>query len=256
MSFAHVNFRSEALGRDLGMNVLVPDRARPPWPVLYLLHGLSDDETKWQRMTALERHAAGRPFLIAMPDGGRGAYANHVGGGPRYFDYVVDDVIGVVERTFRVRTDRGGRCVQGLSMGGYGAVLLGLRRPELFASVVSHSGALLWGHIRARDYGGGLHDGEYDRVFGTDPAGGEHDLLALAERRADDDPKDLPAIRLDCGRGDFILDHTTAAHDALDAAGVKHEFELFDGGHDWAYWDARLPASLAFHARHLTPAPA
>ena len=254
MSLVHVHFRSRVLIRDTAFSAIVPDDAPPPWPVTYLLHGLSDDHTKWQRMTAVERLAQRHGLMIVMPDGGRGGYANNVRG-PRWFDYLVEDVIGGVERHFRVRTDRGGRSVGGLSMGGYGAMLLGLRRPDLFGSVVSHSGALLWGRVAARDYRGGLHDREYEDVFGPEPAGGENDLLALAKGRAEEGVQ-LPAMRLDCGRDDYILRYTTEVHRGLEALGVPHEFELFDGGHAWDYWSARLPEALAFHARHVTPAPA
>ena len=147
----------------------------------YLLHGLSDDSSKWLRRSRVEQHAQQFPFLVAMPDGFRGAYANNEAG-PRFFDYMIEDVVGAIERLFDVRGDRGGRCVGGLSMGGYGALRLALGRPDLFNSAVSHSGALLWGNEPADKYEGNLAPGEYARVFGQTPAGSGHDLFVLAKK--------------------------------------------------------------------------
>lgn len=256
MSLLTLHFFSKTLVKHVSMNVIVPDTAPPSgagggggWPVFYLLHGLSDDYSKWHRSTSIERYAASYPFLIAMPDGFRGCYTNNEEG-PRYFDYLVEDVIGEIERLFNVRTDRGGRCVGGLSMGGYGAALLGLRRPDLFNSVNSHSGALLLGSKRPEEYEGGLDCGEFIRIFGRDPIGSDHDLIALAKKRLAEGAM-LPHMRLDCGRDDFIFSHSERIHAEWEAAGLLHEYALFDGEHNWVYWDEHVQEALAFHAHHL-----
>ncbi len=252
VSYLAVHFRSDALMKDVAMNVIVPERPIPAegLPVFYLLHGMGDDYTKWHRNTAIERYAQEHSFVIVMPDGFRGCYTNHHAG-PRYFDAIVEDVIGQVERLFPVRRDRGGRVIGGLSMGGYGAMLLALRRPDLFNSAVSHSGALRLGSQKPEDYQGTLGVEEFTRIFGPDPRGSEHDLIALAKAvHASDGPK--PHLRLDCGRDDFILHHTRALHAGLDEIGYAHEYAEFEGVHDWAYWDQHVREALVFHEKHLT----
>ena len=93
------------------------------------------------RRTSIERYVDGLPLVVVMPDGGRGWYTNAVAG-YTYEDDLIKDVVGLVDRTFPVKAERAGRAIGGLSMGGYGAVKLGLKHHEMFASVNSHSGAL------------------------------------------------------------------------------------------------------------------
>src|SRR3954468_18419689 len=148
MAFATINYFSRALVKASSFNIVFPDdpKVPRPWAVFYLLHGLSDDHTIWQRRTSIERCVEGLPMAVVMPDGGRGWYTNAVEGSA-YEDDLIKDVVGLVERTFPVKAERAGRAIGGLSMGGYGAVKLGLKHHAMFASVNSHSGAL--GFLRA-----------------------------------------------------------------------------------------------------------
>src|SRR4029077_18465665 len=108
------------------------------------------------------------------------------------------DVIGLVDRTFPVKAERSGRAIGGLSMGGYGAVKLGLKHLEMFASVNSHSGAV--GVQRDPKLIAELNP-EFERIFGKSPSGGPEDPFSLVERV---DPGRIPALRLDCGADDFL----------------------------------------------------
>src|SRR5271166_6322205 len=143
MAFARINYHSRSLQKASSVSVVFPDDpAVPrPWSVLYLLHGLSDDDTIWMRRTSIERYVEGMPLVVVMPDGGRGWYTNAVEG-YAYEDDLIQDVIGLVERTFPVRAERPCRAIGGLSMGGYGAVKIALKHHEMFASANSHSGSL------------------------------------------------------------------------------------------------------------------
>ena len=140
MAFATIHYFSRSLRKASSFNIVFPeDPATPrPWAVFYLLHGLSDDNTIWARRTSIERYVEGLPMAVVMPDGGRGWYTNGVEG-DAYEDDLLKDVVGLVERTFPVRAERAGRAIGGLSMGGYGAVKLGLKHPEVFVSANSHS---------------------------------------------------------------------------------------------------------------------
>lgn len=249
MAFATINYFSKSLQKASSFNVVFPDDpAIPrPWAVFYLLHGLSDDHTIWMRRTSVERYVAGLPLVVVMPDGGRGWYSNAVSPpGLKYEDDLIKDVVGLVDRTFPVKAERSGRAIGGLSMGGYGAVKLGLKHHEMFASVNSHSGALGFAH-RSEDKSRELSP-EFRSLVGPNPKGGDNDPFALAERI---DHGRVPALRIDCGASDFLIEENRAFHKHLEALHLPHEYEEFPGGHDWAYWDKHVQEAIAFHVRNL-----
>ena len=247
MAFARVNYFSTSLQKASSFSVVFPeDRRLPrPWSVFYLLHGLSDDDTIWMRRTSIERYVAGLPLVVVMPDGGRGFYTNAVEG-LAYENDLIKDVIGLVDQTFPVKAERSGRAIGGLSMGGYGAVKLGLKHHEWFASVNSHSGALAF----TRDTKHELNhtSPEFVRVFGKAPKEGPEDPFAIVERI---DHGRIPALRIDCGKDDFLIEQNRAFHEHLNELRIPHEYEEFPGGHDWAYWDKHVQEAVAFHAKNL-----
>jgi putative tributyrin esterase len=249
MAFATINSFSRALQKASSFNIVFPDdpSIARPWAAFYLLHGLSDDHTIWMRRTSIERYVAGLPLVVVMPDGGRGWYTNAVNPlGYRHEDDLIHDVVGLVDRTFPVKAERGGRAIGGLSMGGYGAVKLGLKHHEMFASVNSHSGALAFPRRPAAK--GKELSTEFLTVFGEQAKDGPEDPFALAERI---DHGRLPALRIDCGTEDSLLDDNRAFHRHLESLHIPHEYHEFPGGHDWAYWDAQVREAVAFHARNL-----
>lgn len=226
------------------MNVILPDQGKGPFPVFYLLHGLSDDYSIWHRRTRIEAYVASRGVIVVMPDGYRGFYTN-ANEGPAYFDYMTKDLVDCVDRIFPTRRSRNGRCVGGLSMGGYGALRMALGRPDLFASATSHSGALLV----ASGAKSSLQGPELNRIFGRKPAGSDHDLLELARRCKK--AGTLPKIRIDCGTEDFLLEHNRQYHQHLDKMGIAHEYQEFPGNHNWDYWDLHVREALDFHGKNL-----
>ena len=249
MAFATINYSSRSLKKASSFNVVFPDEPEipRPWSVFYLLHGLSDDHTIWMRRTSIERYAAGLPLVVVMPDGGRGWYTNaRSPAGFQYEDDLVKDVVGLVDRTFPVKAERGGRAIGGLSMGGYGAVKIGLKHPDKFASVNSHSGAVGIAHRGAGDKN--TLGPELAAVFGDEPKGGAEDVYSLVERT---DHGRLPAIRIDCGTEDFLIKDNRDFHKHLESLHVAHEYEEFPGAHDWAYWDRHVQQAVAFHAKNL-----
>jgi S-formylglutathione hydrolase FrmB len=245
MAFATINYFSQALRKASSFNIVFPDAPETPrpWCVFYLLHGLSDDHTIWMRRTSIERYVAGLPLVVVMPDGGRGWYSNAIEG------YAFEDdllgVIGLVDRTFPVKAERSARAIGGLSMGGYGAVKIGLKHHQMFASVNSHSAAL--GFVHGIGEASEISP-EFGRIFGPEASGGPEDPFALVEQI---DHGLLPRMRIDCGTEDFLLDQNRAFHGHLEKLKIAHEYQEFPGGHDWAYWDAHVPEAVAFHARNL-----
>jgi len=257
MARATIHYFSRSLGKASSLDVIFPDDpATPrPWGAFYLLHGLSDDQTIWGRRTSLERYVGALPMAVVMPDGGRGWYTNAARpGGPAHEDDLVRDVVGLIDRTFPVRAERAGRAIGGLSMGGYGAVKIGLKHHETFASVNSHSGAPGIAREVAPPEPARPDDrfkdirAELRGVFGDRPAGGPDDPFALAERV---DHGRVPKMRIDCGADDFLLGQNRDFHRHLDALHVPHEYQEFPGDHNWEYWDLHVREAIAFHARNL-----
>ncbi len=246
MAFATIHYHSQSLRKASTLNIIFPDApgVPRPWSVFYLLHGLSDDHSIWTRRTSIERYVDGLPLVVVMPDGDRGWYTNATIG-PAYEDDLLKDVIGLVDRTFPVKAERSGRAIGGLSMGGYGAVKLGLKHPEMFASVNSHSGAV--GAQRDTRLINELNP-EFERIFGKSPQAGPEDPWTLAERG---DHGRFPALRLDCGTDDFLLEQNRTFHHHLESLHIPHEYQEYPGGHDWSYWDRHVQEAIAFHARCL-----
>lgn len=245
MSLITIHFRSQSIGRETEMNLLMPDAGEGPFPVLLLLHGLGGAYDSYVRSNNIENLLRGRPILAVMPDGGRSFYANDVRpGGMRYEDHILQDVLGYVERTFPARRDRLGRAVVGISMGGYGAFLLALRHPDLFGAAVSISGSTYFAHEPSERH----KEDDVGYLAAALPREA-NDLFCLAERYAHSGPP--LAIRQSCGREDFLYETNLAFHRHLEALGIAHTWVEHAGAHDQTTWDAQLPLAIEFVCQHL-----
>lgn len=243
MALCTLRYFSASLERMTAATLILPERLPGPFPVLYLLHGLSDDHTAWTRRTRLEHYAEGQPLIIVMPDGGRGYYTD-APGGAAYERAIVEDLVPYVDATFRTDARRAARAIGGLSMGGYGALKLALGHPHLFACATAHSTsrALAWTHEPD------TQETKFVRVFGAQPRGGPADLFALTARA---DPEGLPALALDCGTEDALLPVSRRFHAHLDALGIPHQYAEHPGGHTWDYWDQRIREALHVHLQQF-----
>ncbi len=246
MAFCQVQWSSKVLGKALGLNVILPECGEGPYPVFYLLHGLSDDHTIWHRRTRIEWYVRNLPLIVVMPDGFRGFYTNHENG-PAFATYMAEELPAFVERNFPARTGRASRCIGGLSMGGYGSLRLALGYPEVYCSANSHSGALAFGHDPLQP--DTSMSREWMLVTGPSPTGSDHDLFALAEARVKEN--NAPAVRIDCGTEDFLLDHNRRFTAHLNEIGLAHEYAEYPGAHTWDFWDLHIQEALAFHAGNL-----
>lgn len=246
MAFSTINYFSKSLKKASSFNIVFPDDAAipRPWSVFYLLHGLSDDHTIWMRRTSIERYVAGLPLVVVMPDGGRGWYAN-AQAGDAYEDDLVNDVVGLVDRTFPVRAERSGRAIGGLSMGGYGAVKVGLKHPDIFGSINSHSGAL--GMLHNLNEAKKLSP-EFERIFGSSLKDGSEDPFGIVTKM---DHGKIPSMLIDCGTEDFLLAQNRGFHEHLEKLHIAHEYKEFSGGHNWEYWDLHVREAIAFHVKNL-----
>jgi S-formylglutathione hydrolase FrmB len=241
MALIDCDFFSESLQVGTSITVVLPQQTEEQIgvgsvrigpegpPVLYLLHGLSDDHTAWLRYTSIERYATARGLAVVMPAVGRSFYANEAHG-HAYWDYVADELPEVVATFFRVSTTRQDTFVAGLSMGGYGALKLGFTHPERYAAVAGLSGVA---DIRALT--GRLERSEIvDRVFDGGFAPGD-DLFALLE---DVDPRTAPAYYVSCGTEEVALhDDNVRLAEAAEAHGLDVTTDFRPGVHEWGLWD-------------------
>lgn len=236
------------------------------YPVLYFLHGLSENEQVlltsggWNVIQDLWRQKQIGEFLIVTPSAARSFYVNSRDGRARYEDFLIREFLPFIEGRYRVRAERRYRGISGVSMGGYGALRLAFRYPELFGSVSAHSAALV------------------EKLPGTDVSDPREEALAQILGPAFGSPFDRAfwerqspftlarnaprprglRIYFDCGTEDeFGFDAGAEAfHNLLLSRGIPHEFHLYPGGHNWSYFVQHLPASLKFHSRAFGfPAP-
>ncbi|MCA1595971.1 MAG: esterase family protein [Chloroflexi bacterium] len=248
MAFCELHFFSKSLGMATSANVILPEsRLEGPFATFYLLHGLSDDHTIWERRTSLERYVQDLPLMVVMPNGGRGFYCD-AKVGMAWESSLIKDLIPYVDTVFKTKGARGGRCIGGLSMGGYGAAKLALKYPDLFCSAVSHSGAVAFAHKPMPVDSGDSRAAEFSRIVGENPVGGPDDIFALAEKL---DAAARPALRIDCGTEDFLIEDNRAIHAYLEKIGFPHEYAEYPGEHNWAYWDIHVQEAIAFHTRNL-----
>jgi S-formylglutathione hydrolase FrmB len=223
------------------VGVVASQPPQPP-PVLYLLHGLSDDHTTWLRRTSVERYVDALGLAVVMPQVHRSFYTDQAYGG-RYWTFLTEELPELVGSLFRVSDRREDTFVAGLSMGGYGAFKWALRHPERFAAAANLSGAvdiagLRTGRERPED------PRMFERIFGDrGPAGGEDDLHRLLDRAT---VADLPPLYLCCGTDDPLIDANIAFRDRAVAAGADVTADFGPGGHDWAYWDDRIQDVLTW----------
>ncbi|TAG28851.1 MAG: esterase family protein [Verrucomicrobia bacterium] len=257
MALTTLHWFSQILGKHTTAQVILPDVGTPPFATFYLLHGLSDDSTTWMRRSRIEYYARELPLIVVMPDGYRSFYTKPVEG-PDFARHIGEELPGMIERHFRARAERSARAIGGLSMGGYGALRVGLGHADRFCSINSHSGAVGWGNFdyktgpaapRSLNGRGEEFLRELGRIFGDDPRGTEHDLGVLARRALK--KGNLPKLLLDCGEEDFLIDDNRVFNAALEADGVPHIYREFPGVHDWDYWDLHVREALAFHAANL-----
>ncbi|HEV3081875.1 MAG TPA: DUF4965 domain-containing protein [Gemmataceae bacterium] len=268
-----VEFDGKNVGRKMKYNIVLPAKyaqSSARYPVLYLLHGYSSNYTAWARMGVPE-YARQFDLIVVMPDAGNSWYVNWAQSDEaqvnRWEDFIIKDLIGHVDAAYRTIARREGRAINGLSMGGYGGLMLGLRHPDLFCAIGSHSGAIAF----ARDYAARLKSGSPPRPrrppsTTPDPRIGVEGFSSQAERspkgkiftNADECaaydpfhlvlqvPQDkLPHIYLDCGTEDRLLKSAAEFSKLLREHKIPFVYGESGGGHVGAYWRREVAVSMA-----------
>ena len=253
MAHIQCDFFSETLQLWVSVNVILSERnlehirthgRDERYPVLYLLHGLSDDHTAWQRRTSIEQYVDPLGLAVIMPAVHRSFYSDMTDG-LKYWTFVSEELPVKMNAMFPLSDQREDTFAAGLSMGGYGAFKLALSYPERFAAAASLSGALdMRQRVTDRDPGWQI---EIRRMFG-DPAGfpgSPNDLLSLAEKVAQSaGPK--PMLYHWCGTEDFLVEQNKSFEAHARQIGLSLESEYAPGDHTWKYWDLMIQRVLAW----------
>ena len=251
MAFFKGSVRSKILGIDTELAVVLPfDRvpaAKPVCPVVYLLHGHGENAGAWFRMTAVERYAYSYGVALIMPEVQRSFYTDMAKGLP-YFSYLTEELPSLCSQLFSVSDQREGRFVAGLSMGGYGAVKAGLRRPDLFAGCAGFSGCLDLEALRASlSEMDSSQQGEAQAIFGDGVViNPEDNLFYLVEKTARLPKEQLPKVMITCGTEDFLYAQNTKFRDVIQTLPYPFSYREWTGTHEWGFWDQSIQYALEF----------
>lgn len=252
MALIHLNFFSDALHQMVDADVILPEKSKKQigmesaagesYPTLYLLHGMSDDHTIWQRRTSIERYVSAMNLAVVMPDGDLSWYTDMYRG-DKYWTFISEELPQICRSMFpHMRKDREGTFAAGLSMGGYGALKLGLRAPEKYAFIGALSAACEITDERylneRKDYWESLF-GPFDQVKGS-----FNDLFAAAEELAASD-RVKPDIYMWCGTEDRLFQSNEKMRDHLNKLGFNLTWEQSSGIHAWEYWDEKIKTVLS-----------
>lgn len=251
MALLHVDFYSHVLMMEMQMDVVLPELTQgqigmegrgggEKWKTLYLLHGMSDDHTIWQRRTSIERYASEKGIAVVMPTTHLGWYTD-MACGLKYFTFVTDELPKICRQMFpRMSHRREDTYAAGLSMGGYGALKCGLRAPEVFSKVASLSGA-----VNMRAHGTTPETiGYWTDIFGdlNQFKGTFNDLMTAAETLKDSPIR--PDVYMWCGTEDFLYAQNVEMRRHLTDLGYNLRYEESPGDHQWKYWDAKIQTVL------------
>jgi len=254
--FDNLKMDSEILNMERKYAVYLPpdyDTSSRSYPVLYLLHGLGDDQTGWIQFGEVKKIADNSilngdatPMIIVMPDAntGRIGYFNIPSKNWMYEDFFFNELMPYVESKYRIKSDKRFRAISGLSMGGGGTLTYALHRPDLFSAAAPLSSAT--GSIdvdesleRIRRYGFQFTRDEMQSLLKNN-----HPLELI---------QDIPLNKLnsvrwyiDCGDDDYLFEDNSLLHIAFKKRGINHEYRVRDGAHTWTYWRESLPTVLEF----------
>lgn len=258
MAVFELTFRAETLDFDQNVTVLLPEPEnlalaetgkpfRGELPVLYLLHGYSDDHTSWLRRSSIERYLtmdSTRPLICVCPSVQNSFYTD-MEYGWKYYTYLTEELPRLLSRWIRISSKPEDTFIAGLSMGGYGAYKIALSHPERFAAAASFSGVL---DIAKSGRDNPARDGAAYNVFGknrSELTGTPHDIYRLLDE-AIASGKPLPQLYASCGTADSLYANNLAFRDYItQKEGVDFTFFAQEGlAHEWAFWDSEVQKLL------------
>lgn len=254
-----IKMKSTILGEEVAYTVYLPagyEADTRTYPVVYLLHGYSDNDKAWVQfgevnLTA-DKAIAEReipPMIIVMPDAKITWYMNDYKGKTRYEDMFFQEFIPFIDAQYRTKASKEFRGIAGLSMGGFGTLLYSFKHPDVFAACAAFSAAVytdedVMERLQRADYGfveivGPAKDGKVPEYWLQNSA-----FNFIASK----DKKEIEKVRfyIDCGDDDFLYKGNALLHIALRDKNIAHEFRIRNGAHNWQYWRGNILEGLKF----------
>lgn len=250
---------STAMEKTYKAAVVLPEsyaKSKKSYPVLYLLHGAYGHFRDWLKSTpdknAVKNLADQYNIIIVMPEGETFSFYldSPVSKNSRFETFIITEVIGKIDNTYRTIANKKGRVITGLSMGGHGSLYLSARHPELFSAAGSMSGAVDLGSIRNAESAERVNK-LLEPVFGATPATDEFLYSNAVLNMVDKLKSNKLDLIIDIGVDDFLIESNRELHRRLVYAKVPHDYTERPGAHTWEYWQNALPYQLLFFSKIL-----
>ena len=254
MALLRVDAFSKSLMRTVTMTVILPvDKTgnngsdiseRKPLKTLYLLHGVLGSDMDWVTGTRIQAWAQDHNLAVVMPSGENRFYVDDSYGIVKYGTFIGQELVELTRKMFPLSNKREDTFIGGLSMGGYGAIVNGLKYSDTFGAVIGLSSGFILEQILGSkpNQEDVIHTREfYESVFGdlSKLKGSDRDYKALVQKLLDE-KKDIPNLYLACGKEDFLRDKNVDFSQFLKEHHVEHVYEEWTGGHDWIFWDQAI----------------
>lgn len=241
MALFEMHAYSKSLGIQVTVNVIIPQRSNTgeigvggveksnSIKCLYLLHGLSDDQSIWLRRSSIERYAQESGICVVMPCGDRSFYTDMKYGG-KYFTYISEELPALIHEFFDVSDRREDNFIAGLSMGGYGALKIGMRCCDRFSAAAGMSSVA---DIVAST---SMFPSALVPVFGEElEVPEDEDLLKLAEQTNSNPNK--PRIFMGVGTEDSLYKQNQTLRAKFESLDYDFTYRESKGAHEWGFWD-------------------
>nr|WP_315150088.1 alpha/beta hydrolase-fold protein [uncultured Flavobacterium sp.] len=252
-----LQIHSTAMNKTYKAAVVLPNsyaKGKAVYPVLYLLHGAYGHFSDWLSSTpdktTVKNLADQYNIIIVMPEGETFSFYldSPVNKGSQFETYITSEVIQKIDKTYRTVSDKKGRVIAGLSMGGHGALYLSARHPELFCAAGSMSGAVDMGTMLGREPNDQVIK-LMQPVFGDQSTNQNlYDQNAVMGM-VDKIKANKLALIIDCGVDDFLIEPNRELHRRLVYNKVSHEYTERPGAHTWEYWENALPYQVLFFSK-------
>jgi S-formylglutathione hydrolase FrmB len=254
--------QSKIYSRSINYSVLLPENyntSTDSYPVVYLLHGYGDDQSSWYKYGLIKYYSdlgAGQngPMIFVMPVGYNSYYVNRYNGSTNYMDFFTAELVPHIDSVYRTKKDKEHRAVMGYSMGGYGALILPSKNPDIFQTgvVLSMSFRTDSQYVAEPQW---VFDSQWGPIFGGTGAEGNARLTDYFLEYSpfhffgDQGSQSFTGLNLfiDCGDDEETLSETNGVlHNILRDLNIPHEYRMNSGGHSWDYWHKELPEALQY----------